>query len=690
MQIDAHSARFLRVVLSSACVSAAFVAVIASGPVAAASGFSWTTQVKEYPAAAYSEASCGSALSCVVDTSLRLSPSGAPQTQLLVTQDGGGSFSVGTLAGGVSQVQSVDCVDASVCFATGAGDSSSSGVGAILKTSDGGRTWSSLALPTPPNEFPSDVAPGVTFGTSDFTAISCTTDAYCVAIGTAHETNDPSDPTLGEMIASVTTDGGATWSDPVLPESVLSESPAGVSCTSTSFCMATAYGGTGSLMDILTASSTASSWSASYLAPLGLTNNVSGNLGPVACSADGVCDVDALVLGGLSEQYRTTDGGSTWSTIPDGGGTTIQCDGSFCDSSGGGGYGFASSVDGGATWTVDGPVGLAAACGTPSACLVSDGNLIYTTVGATTTTTVALEPSPPTAVVTGSVTYSAKVSSSSSTPTGTVTFTTGALALCSAALSAGTASCASSSAPIGLDAVTATYAGTTAFAASSGGSSVSITRMPTSVKLVRLDPAAIGMKTQVVAAITPATTIGAPTGSVTMLERRTGSSTLTKVCAAPVTVGSDDVGCDTALPYARGTIVFDYSGDSTYLAGTGSAPVTLGGLGCSSISRAGKELKVSKCAPRNSAATSFSMAVSALSSGGKLTFHPSGESATMTSKLTYDGFLSCPSGTTPFSLSGMIVKSAAKAAPKGDPVYAELCKAPSGSYQLVKSSFFIV
>jgi hypothetical protein len=83
-----------------------------------------------------------------------------------------------------------------------------------------------------------------------------------------------------------------------------------------------------------------------------------------------------------------------------------------------------------------------------------------------TLTTASLEPT--SATHGESVTYSATVTVTSGTPTGTVEFTIGSNKLCKATLSAGTASCSATNAPIGADSINATYGGSTSFASSSG------------------------------------------------------------------------------------------------------------------------------------------------------------------------------------------------------------------------------
>ena len=77
------------------------------------------------------------------------------------------------------------------------------------------------------------------------------------------------------------------------------------------------------------------------------------------------------------------------------------------------------------------------------------------------------------------VTYSASVTSASGTPTGTVTFTIGATALCTTgALVDGSASCSTSTAPEGTDTVTGSYSGSSGFTASSGTTTLVVSASP--------------------------------------------------------------------------------------------------------------------------------------------------------------------------------------------------------------------
>jgi hypothetical protein len=103
-----------------------------------------------------------------------------------------------------------------------------------------------------------------------------------------------------------------------------------------------------------------------------------------------------------------------------------------------------------------------------------------------TTTTVSVSPSSSTSGK--AVTYSATVTSTDGTPTGTVTFTSGATTLCTTgALVSGSASCRTSTAPEGTHIVTGAYSGSPGFAASSGTATLVVSAPPHGYWLVGSD-----------------------------------------------------------------------------------------------------------------------------------------------------------------------------------------------------------
>ena len=87
----------------------------------------------------------------------------------------------------------------------------------------------------------------------------------------------------------------------------------------------------------------------------------------------------------------------------------------------------------------------------------------------------------PSGVVAGNeVTYSASVTSNQGIPTGSVTFSAGSVTLCEATLSAGTASCTATNAPVGVNTVTAAYSGDSSFVAVSATTSLDVVPLPSS------------------------------------------------------------------------------------------------------------------------------------------------------------------------------------------------------------------
>ncbi len=92
-----------------------------------------------------------------------------------------------------------------------------------------------------------------------------------------------------------------------------------------------------------------------------------------------------------------------------------------------------------------------------------------------TTTSVTVNP---TAVTAGTrVIYQVVVTpkSGTSTPAGTISFTTGTTKLCTAVLSGGVAACGATNAPVGTDTVTGTYSGGDGYASSSGTATLTVT-----------------------------------------------------------------------------------------------------------------------------------------------------------------------------------------------------------------------
>jgi Pro-kumamolisin, activation domain/Bacterial Ig-like domain (group 3) len=202
---------------------------------------------------------------------------------------------------------------------------------------------------------------------------------------------------------------------------------------------------------------------------------------------------------------------------------------------------------------------------------------------AITTTTVAANPTTIAQNSTTTITATVKAATGTALPTGTVNFALGNTSLGSGQLTAGagaataTLSLAGSKLSLGNNTITASYAGATGFAASSGTVVVVATspQIATTTTLAA-SPASIAQTatTQLTATVKPASGSTAPTGSVTFTAGNVslGSATLTasgSTATATLTVKAS------SLTPGSNTIAASYPGSNTFAASSGSATVTV-------------------------------------------------------------------------------------------------------------------
>jgi sugar lactone lactonase YvrE len=192
----------------------------------------------------------------------------------------------------------------------------------------------------------------------------------------------------------------------------------------------------------------------------------------------------------------------------------------------------------------------------PAGLAIEDASLADAAVTATPATVTKGDP----------VTYAATLTGSGATPGGTVTFTTGQVALCTATLAAGSGSCDSSAAPIGTDDVTAVYSGDRTYAGSVSDTSVVVQPPPAGVQAsASPSPARAGQNVELTVSVTGPG--GTPTGTVDFTYQgqelcSTGLDDGTGSCVAAAPPAGDD------------TITASYSGDPDFAASTGTAALT--------------------------------------------------------------------------------------------------------------------
>jgi len=205
------------------------------------------------------------------------------------------------------------------------------------------------------------------------------------------------------------------------------------------------------------------------------------------------------------------------------------------------------------------------------------GQVQTTTISATALATPKMTVTPnPSSITTAqalTVTVAVSGGSGNPTPTGTVTLSGGGFTSTAATLSSGSATIAipANSLKSGIDTLTVTYGGDSNYASANGTASVTVTALPLT-PTVTVTPAATtqdsGSTLSVATAVTGAGVT--PTGTVTL------SSGGYTSAAATLSSGSYTFTIPAnSLSAGTDTLTVSYSGDSNYIAGTGTASVTV-------------------------------------------------------------------------------------------------------------------
>jgi len=438
------------------CVAAGFDAILASTD----GGGTWSAQSEPPGASELSSVSCNSDSDCVA-----VGPTSAGTA--INTSDGGTSWTLDPLPNAAGRLSGVSCVSTQTCVAT-------DGV-TILTSHDGGDGWTNQSRPS---ESPRG---------GGLNGISCSSTNDCVIVGLPFG--------LGDVQRS--TDAGTTWTPEVPPGG---GGLASVSCASTDDCTAVGY------LSVATSSDGGMTWTsqqvpngAAYLASVSCAspeNCVAVGESTIFTSADGgitwtsrpvphgasrmagvscPSTEDCVAVGGTTV-LSTTDDGVTWAqqTIPVGDSVeSVSCP-SPTECMAVGGTDIVSSTDSGVSWTNEvAPSEVSylssVSCATVDTCeAVGEDSQNDAIIIGSTDLQIAMNPTAttptvnPSSAVEGSpIRYSATVSptSGSGIPTGTVTFTVGAVTMCAALLSEGSGSCVDATAPAGIDTVTASYGG---------------------------------------------------------------------------------------------------------------------------------------------------------------------------------------------------------------------------------------
>ena len=188
---------------------------------------------------------------------------------------------------------------------------------------------------------------------------------------------------------------------------------------------------------------------------------------------------------------------------------------------------------------------------------------------ATTATTLSAAPNP--ALVSQTVTFTAKVTGNGGTPTGTVNFIANGNSIGSASLSAGTATLTYSALVAGTYTVTASYGGDTADAASASSSlSETVGLIPTTTSLGTSSTSGANPQVILVASVLNSSTGPQPTGIVSFMN---GTTSLGSAAVNANGVATLVPNLSVGVNY---TITAAYAGDTNHSTST-SPPVTVSG-----------------------------------------------------------------------------------------------------------------
>ena len=205
----------------------------------------------------------------------RASCGGWEPGRILVTTRPGRRWGVRRSPAPFGSPQAVSCPTASACLITGTKKANGKKTAAILRTVNGGRTWSASPLPTK----------------ATLTGLSCPSARTCYAVGTT-----------GGAAASVvimTRNGGRTWKLRKLPAGVTA-----VTCASPSSCVALGYG------LILTTTDGGTRWLNRHLPR-------SGDLFSTASCPSARCvAVGTTIDEGAASEATTRNHGATWKLRP--------------------------------------------------------------------------------------------------------------------------------------------------------------------------------------------------------------------------------------------------------------------------------------------------------------------------------------------------------------------------------------
>ena len=268
-------------------------------------GGNWVVDTNGVSGLGLNAISCAGAFHCMAVGGERRGANLSASNTILVTTDGGTTWSAGSIPSVNDYLTSVSCSDTEHCWATGA--LGLGGTSTIIMTGDGGSVWENQAWSGPP--LPENA---VALIGSQLNAITCPTSNDCLVVGQATYSTTLSPPIETQGVVSTTSNGGQSWQTQL----VVANNITGISCPIVQECFAVGQNsGQQSVFQIATADGGAT-WSVS---PLASGSQIAAGHAPdinaISCFDTRNCVAAGVVFD--SDEYETpitttTNGGGTW------------------------------------------------------------------------------------------------------------------------------------------------------------------------------------------------------------------------------------------------------------------------------------------------------------------------------------------------------------------------------------------
>jgi len=269
-------------------------------------GESWTTDTKGVTGLGLNAISCAGAFHCVAVGGERRDGNLTATNAVLVSSDGGTSWTAFTLSSVNGYLTSISCADTEHCMATAA--LGIGGTSTIIMTDDGGLGWANLAWSPPPLPLNAVAVIG-----SQLNAITCTSVSDCLAVGQATFSTTVSPPIETQGVVSTTSDGGQTWQTQLVPANDITD----IACPISQDCLAVGQNtGYQSMYQILTTNSGATWTVSSLVSGTQIAGGHAPDVNAISCSNTLDCVAAGVVSSGDEYQtpiLSTSDGGTTWS-----------------------------------------------------------------------------------------------------------------------------------------------------------------------------------------------------------------------------------------------------------------------------------------------------------------------------------------------------------------------------------------